>query len=76
MFTHQKLPNRILKECASQITPGLTAIFKKFIYTGNFSQDLLNANISCVFKKSDKHAAENYRPVSLTSGPSTIYSEC
>ena len=29
--------------------------------------DWRNANISPVFKKGDRHQAENYRPVSLTS---------
>jgi hypothetical protein len=33
------------------------------------AEDWLNANISCVYKKGDTHAAENYRPVSLTSVP-------
>ena len=63
------IPNRILKECACQIAPSLTAIFQKSIDTGTLPEDWLNANISCVFKKGDKHAAENYRPVSLTSVP-------
>ena len=63
------IPNRILKECASQIAPSLTVIFQKSIDTGTLPEDWLNANISCVYKKGDKHAAENYRPVSLTSVP-------
>lgn len=63
------IPNRILKECASEIAPGLTAIFQTSIDTGLLPEDWLNANISCVFKKGDKHAAENYRPVSITSVP-------
>ena len=64
-----EIPNRILKECASQITPSLTVIFQKSIDTGTLPEDWLNANISCVYKKGDKHAAENYRSVSLTSVP-------
>ena len=63
------IPNCILKECASQIAPSLTVIFQKSIDTGTLPEYWLNANISCVYKKGDKHAAENYRSVSLTSVP-------
>ena len=31
--------------------------------TGTLSFDLRNANVTPVFKKGDKHLAENYRPV-------------
>ena len=63
------IPNRILKECAKQLAPGLTSIYQKSIDTGTLPRDWLNANVSCIFKKVDKHAPENYRPVSLTSVP-------
>ena len=63
------IPNRILKECAKQLAPGLTSIYQKSIDTGTLPRDWLNANVSCIFKKGDKHAPENYRPVSLTSMP-------
>jgi hypothetical protein len=56
-------------ECASQITPSLTVIFQKSIDTGTLPEDWLNANIACVYKTGDKHAAENYRSVPLTSVP-------
>ena len=61
------IPNRILKECAKQLAPGLTSIYQK--YTGTLPRDWLNANVSCIFKKGYKHAPDNYRPVSLTSVP-------
>ena len=57
------------KECSNQLAPGLASIYQKSINTGSLPSDWLNANISCVFKKGDKHAAKNYRPVSLTSVP-------
>jgi hypothetical protein len=63
------IPNRILKECSKQLAPGLASIYQKSINTGSLPNDWLNANITCVFKKGDTHAAENYRPVSLTSIP-------
>jgi hypothetical protein len=66
------IPNRILKECASQIALSLTVIFQKSIDTGRLPEDWLSASISCVYKKGDKHASENYRPVSLTSVPGKL----
>jgi hypothetical protein len=63
------IPNRILKECSKQLAPGLASIYQKSINTGSFPSNWLNANSTCLFKNGDKHAAENYRPVSLTSVP-------
>ena len=60
------LPNRVLQECASEISPALTAIFQKSVDSGELPRDWRNANIAPVFKKGDKHLPENYRPVSLT----------
>ena len=60
------LPNCVLQECASEISPALTAIFQKYVDSGELPRDWGNANIAPVFKKGDKHLPENYRPVSLT----------
>ena len=57
----------ILKNCAKQLAPGLSAIFQSSVNSGELPPDWVNANISPVFKKGDVHLAENYRPVSLTS---------
>ena len=56
----------MLKTCASQIAPALTAIFQRSVDSGKLPSDWLNANISPVHKKGDVHLPENYRPVSLT----------
>ena len=60
------IPNRILKECAEEITPAVTNIFQRSIDSSELPDDWLNANISPVFKKGNRHQAVNYRPVSLT----------
>ena len=61
------IPNRVLKTCADAIAPSLTAIFSTSLETGELPSDWLAANVAAVFKKGDRHRAENYRPVSLTS---------
>ena len=61
------IPNIILKNCAEQIAPAMTAIFQSSIDSGRLPVDWTNANIAPIYKKSDRHLAENYRPVSLTS---------
>ena len=63
------IPNRVLKQCADHLAPALTIMFQRSIDHGKLPNDWLSANISCIFKKGDKHAAENYEPVSLTSVP-------
>ena len=61
------LPSKVLKNCARQVAPILTIIFRQSIKTGVLPSDWLSANVTAVYKKGDKHKAENYRPVSLTS---------
>ena len=60
------IPNRFLKECATEIAPILQAIFTQSLETGELPDDWRNANVSPLFKKGDRHLAVNYRPVSLT----------
>ena len=66
------IPNQVLKTCADQIAPALRCIYQKSLDTGTLPADWLEANISCVFKKGDRHQPENYRPISLTSVPCKI----
>ena len=61
------LPAKILKECANEIAPFLTKIFRKAFEEGNVPEDWKKASVTAVFKKGDRHNAANYRPVSLTS---------
>lgn len=66
------IPNTVLKTCADSIAPALTMIYQRSLDTGTLPQDWLEANISSVYKKGDRHLAENYRPISLTSVPCKI----
>ena len=61
------ISNMILKNCAKQLAPELSAILQSSVNSGELPPDCVNANISTVFKKGDVHLAENYGPVSLTS---------
>ena len=62
------IPNRVLKECCTELTPILGAIFRKSLALGQLPSDWLKANvIGIVYKKGQKCEPSNYRPVSLTS---------
>ena len=61
------IPNLVLKNCSKALAPGIAVLFQKSIDTGELPKDWKDANVTPVFKKGDKHLAENYRPVSLTS---------
>ena len=62
------IPNIVLKSCAGELSVGLgSSIFQYPLDTGTLPMDWRDANISPVFKKGDRHQAENYRPLSLTS---------
>ena len=60
------LSPRILKELADEISPLLQLIYTKSLDTGEVPADWRTANVSPVYKKGLKSAAENYRPISLS----------
>ena len=54
-----ELPNKVLQECASEITPAITAIFQKSVDSGELPEDWRDANVAPVYKKGDRHTLEN-----------------
>lgn len=52
------IPNTVLKQCADHLALALAIIFQRSIDHGTLPNDWLKANISCIFKKGDTHAAE------------------
>ena len=67
-----EIPARILQTLATDIAPVLTTIFQQSIDTGAVPTDWTKANITPIHKKGKRTDPKNYRPVSLTSIPSTI----
>ena len=62
-----EIPGRLLREGAPWIAEPLLNIFNASLKSGRLPRDWTRVNITPVFKKGDKHAPKNYRPVSLTS---------
>ena len=58
---------RLLKHICTEIAPILQLFFQATLHQGKIPQDWKTANVVPIYKKGDKHKAENYRPVSLTS---------
>ena len=61
-----KIPNRILKYCATEIAQILQVI-NHILTSGNLPDDWLTANAMPIFKKGNRSSPLNYRPISLTS---------
>jgi hypothetical protein len=62
-----QVSTRLHKETAKQISPALTLVFQASINQGKVPEEWKSANITPLFKKGDRSAPVNYRPVSLTS---------
>ena len=58
---------RVLKECCFEIAPILASIYNGTLAQGAVHSDWQQANITAVFKKSEKYGAANCRPGLLTS---------
>ena len=61
------IPPMILKECATELAPAVTAIFQTSYTTGDIPEDWRTALVTPIYKKGEKYQAINYRPISLTS---------
>lgn len=60
------IPCRILKELSVKLTRVVTRLFSQSLNTSIVPKDWLSANVADIYKKSNYHKADNYRPVSLT----------
>lgn len=58
---------RVMRELADVLALPLSMIFNSALESGVVPLDWRLANVTPIFKKGNRHQAENYRPVSLTS---------
>ena len=61
------IPAFLLKHSADIISYPLTYLFNKSMSTGTLPRDWVSANVVPVYKRGDRQAPSNYRPISLTS---------
>ena len=45
------IPNILLKECAAELSPGITHLFRHSINTGSLPEDWTSANVAPIYKK-------------------------
>ena len=62
-----KIPTRLLKECAKEIAPSLVLLFQASLKQSIVPTEWKHAFVTPIFKKGDRSLASNYKPVSLTS---------
>ena len=67
------IPTKFVKIACNQITPILTMLINKSIKNSEFPKCLKKAEVTPVYKKSDKLKKENYRPVSILTAFSKIH---
>ena len=60
------IPCRLLVMVAEQIAHPLTCLFQSSLNTGSIPQIWKHAHVAPIFKKGDRSAPVNYRPISLT----------
>ena len=71
-----KIPPRVLKELAKELSTPLCALFNKSIKSSTLPNDWKNAAVTAIFKKGTKSDPGNYRPVSLTCVTCKILESC
>ncbi|CAB3987788.1 RNA-directed DNA polymerase from mobile element jockey, partial [Paramuricea clavata] len=71
-----KIPAKILVECAEQISPSLTDLFNLSLQSGTLPTEWKLANIVPLLKKAPAEKVENYRAISLLSLVSKLLKRC
>ncbi|MCG8113710.1 MAG: reverse transcriptase domain-containing protein [Candidatus Thiodiazotropha taylori] len=62
-----QINNKILKECAQQLSGPLTDLFNFSLENSSMPDAWKKANVTPIYKKDDKTLVENHRPISLLS---------
>ena len=57
----------VVKKLVNELVYPITIIFNKSLQEGVVPADWKNANVTAIYKKGDRTAGSNYRPISLTS---------
>ena len=61
-----EIPPSILSEAAEELTEPITLLFRRSLESGTLPSEWKMAHVSPIYKKGNKAAVNNYRPVSLT----------
>jgi hypothetical protein len=70
------LSPHVLKNCARQLAPSLSALFNLSMATGTIPEQWKTANVVPIFKSGDKCDVSNYRPISLLCIVSKVMERC
>ena len=63
--THKNIPPKVLKTSAMITAETLQQLFNQALTTREFPSNLINADVTPVFKKNNPLCKGNYRPVSV-----------
>ena len=64
---------RVLRECASELSPVLARLFRLCLKSQTFPSSWKHALVQPVPKKGDRSNPSNYRPIALTSSLSKVF---
>ncbi|KAJ0170785.1 hypothetical protein K1T71_013557 [Dendrolimus kikuchii] len=70
---YDEVSTKIIKECATELTPIITYLINQSFEEGIFPDALKMAIVKPLFKKGDKNKVDNYRPITLVPILSKIF---